>query len=196
MTLLGLIDGLALLCAFYPSIDSTPLMPTRSDDIAMGMCPAADQSETTLAKDSPVLISLPDTLYISVSTIPHAGQGVFALRPLPPATRFGPYAGVRTREPSEAARKSGRSWILPNGEWIDASEESSSNWMVKVNSWVGSGRRAPNLAVTLDDEMDVYYDVMEWIEVGEELLISYGHEYDTLLEQRRAKREERGPDEG
>lgn len=166
-------------------------LPEKPPDPALGECPSTDKEETALPEDSPVLSSLPPGLYISVSTIPHAGQGVFALRPVPPPTRFGPYAGVRTKEPSARARKSGLSWLLPGGEWIDASDESAANWMVKVNSWVGSGRQEPNLAVVLDEKMEIYYEVTEWIEVGEELLISYGHEYDTLLERRaKVKREE------
>jgi len=116
--------------------------PHQPDHRTMGVCYSPHTELPLLASTSqspsPVIATLPShLLYISASSIPNAGQGVFALVPLQPGAYFGPYAGMRTRNPTANTRRSGNSWMLHDGEWIDASDDRWANWMVKVNSWVG-----------------------------------------------------------
>ena len=53
--------------------------------------------------------TLPPGLAVRTSSIPNAGQGVFAKKAYPARTRFGPYEGKRLTDP-KVAQASGYSW--------------------------------------------------------------------------------------
>ena len=53
--------------------------------------------------------TLPQGLAVRTSSIPNAGQGVFASRAFPARSRFGPYQGKILTDPN-AAQVSGYSW--------------------------------------------------------------------------------------
>ena len=55
--------------------------------------------------------SLPENLYVKLSTIPEAGMGVFAKEKLEVNTRFGPYRGVKVlKEDLEEGRDTSYMW--------------------------------------------------------------------------------------
>ena len=55
--------------------------------------------------------SLPENLYVKLSTIPEAGMGVFAKEKLEVNTRFGPYRGVKVlKEDLEEGKDTSYMW--------------------------------------------------------------------------------------
>ena len=75
---------------------STIILPPQAPD------PKAGDSQRAVK-------TLQPGLAVRASSIPKAGQGVFATKAFPARTRFGPYQGKRLTDP-KVAQKSGYSW--------------------------------------------------------------------------------------
>lgn len=120
---------------------------------------------------------------IAPSTIPNAGQGVYAIDPIPKGAR-GTYRGVkRSLEKGDPYY----SWIIY--EWdestgeantskpsylVDAHNISQSNWTRFVNC--GLKKRLNNFDV--EQKFDkIYYYTLRDIKPGEEFFVDYGPDY-------------------
>ncbi|KAM4703203.1 histone-lysine N-methyltransferase PRDM7-like [Rhinophrynus dorsalis] len=124
------------------------------------------------------VLTLPHSLSIRISSIPHAGLGVWnEFTILQKGVHFGPYEGITTNDEEDAAI-SGYSWLITKGkkhyEYIDAKDEKRSNWMRYVNC--ARYEEEQNL-VAFQYQGKIYYRACRNILPFTELLVWYGEEY-------------------
>ena len=135
----------------------------------------------------------PAFIEISKSTLPGAGEGVFAAQRIQKGERLGQYLGNLTDKPGDYVFDT----KLPLGDGtlqIDGEDKATSNWTRYINTgtWEGVTTRDPNVefvhGVTdvpfefngeiVDMQTSVIFlRALRDIEPGEELFISYGAEY-------------------
>eukprot|EP00057_Strongylocentrotus_purpuratus_P029171 XP_011683645.1 PREDICTED: zinc finger protein 708-like [Strongylocentrotus purpuratus] len=138
----------------------------------------------TIIKDNPVpkgskdraRKTLPDGLGVKQSSIPGAGQGIFATKFIPKGYRFGPYDGDIVD--LETGYDSGYAWeICTEGKphhYVDSNSEQTGNWMRYINCARNEGEQ--NL-VAFQYLGDIYYRTFKPICPGRELLVYYGEQY-------------------
>ncbi|XP_063956495.1 histone-lysine N-methyltransferase PRDM9-like [Lytechinus pictus] len=123
-----------------------------------------------------VIKTLPDGLLVKQSSIPGAGQGVFATKFIPKGYRFGPYDGDIVD--LETGYDSGYSWeICTKGKphhYVDSNSELTGNWMRYINCARNEGEQ--NL-VAFQYLGEIYYRTFKPICPGRELLVYYGEQY-------------------
>ncbi|XP_078321500.1 uncharacterized protein LOC111115202 [Crassostrea virginica] len=121
--------------------------------------------------------TLPQGLSIRKSSIPNAGEGVFAEQFIPKRTQFGPYEGEIT-DNQEEAHETGYAWqIYKHGRpshFVNAFKEPISNWMRYVNC--ARSEFEQNL-VAFQHQGQIFYRSFKDIAAGTELLVWYGHDY-------------------
>ncbi|XP_063842598.1 uncharacterized protein LOC135090141 isoform X2 [Scylla paramamosain] len=126
-------------------------------------------------------LTTPWPLYVAVSHIPGAGEGVWTSAALPRGLVFGPYEGqlLRVKKNSKAA-DSGYAWHLQvksykkSKMYIDSVNKSISNWLRYVNC----ARDAMEMNLeAFQYKKDIYYITLREIESNSELLVWYGDEY-------------------
>lgn len=124
---------------------------------------------------------------IKTSTIPNAGEGVFALKHLKAKQPIGMYQG-RIITDADEVKKSKSKYIMEitlvgkntfdaDGQqlkhfWVDGSEEEGGNWTGKINH-----RRAPNVEFLQTGK----FITKRAIRPGEELFIDYGKDAEYFL---------------
>ena len=93
----------------------------QCDEFYNGECPThnfnivEDNGMEIGEKKPSAMKSLPENLYVKLSTIPEAGMGVFAKEKLEVNTRFGPYRGVKVlKEDLEEGRNTSYMWEVFN----------------------------------------------------------------------------------
>jgi len=112
---------------------------------------------------------------VGPSSIPNAGQGVFASRELPKGVVLGAYAGERLTLAEMDARypRGDARYVLDvRGVYLDAADPAHSNWTRYINSPHGTRLRA-NVAFRGSGSVVT----ARRIRSGEELLVSYGRCY-------------------
>nr|XP_022308109.1 zinc finger protein 626-like [Crassostrea virginica] len=121
--------------------------------------------------------TLPPGLSVRKSSIPDAGEGVFAEQFIPKRTQFGPYEGEIT-DNHEEAHETGYAWqIYKHGQpshFVNAFKEPLSNWMRYVNC--ARSEFEQNL-VAFQHRGHIFYRTFKDIPAGTELLVWYGHDY-------------------
>lgn len=126
------------------------------------------------------LDTVPAFLYVTQSSIPDAGLGVFTRIPLPAGACFGPYSGFLTG--SKRAERGGYAWQKIRLDWtlnwVDAKSFLFSNWMRYVNCprW----EEEQNM-VACYYYGQTYYYTYKPVPVDTELLIWYGESYARCL---------------
>ncbi|XP_030849723.1 probable histone-lysine N-methyltransferase PRDM7 [Strongylocentrotus purpuratus] len=138
----------------------------------------------TIIKDNPIAKgskdrarkTLPDGLVVKQSSIPGAGQGIFATKFIPKGYRFGPYDGDIVD--LETGYDSGYAWeICTEGKphhYVDSNSEQTGNWMRYINCARNEGEQ--NL-VAFQYLGQIYYRTFKPICPGRELLVYYGEQY-------------------
>ncbi|CAF1652130.1 unnamed protein product [Adineta ricciae] len=119
-----------------------------------------------------------DIVYISQSSLPNAGFGVFARRVIARLSFFGPYDGHRYGA-NPLQKMSIYSWQIPDqtGQikyYVDAIDPNKSNWLRYINC--PNTLRQQNL-ISFIYNNDIFYLAIRNIPAGEELLVYYGHSY-------------------
>ncbi|XP_041467346.1 histone-lysine N-methyltransferase PRDM9-like [Lytechinus variegatus] len=138
----------------------------------------------TIIKDNPIakgckdraIKTLPDGLMVKQSSIPGAGQGVFATKFIPKGYRFGPYEGDIVD--LETGYDSGYAWEICTESkahhYVDSNSELTGNWMRYINCARNEGEQ--NL-VAFQYLGEIYYRTFKPICPGRELLVYYGEQY-------------------
>ncbi|XP_063956894.1 zinc finger protein 724-like [Lytechinus pictus] len=138
----------------------------------------------TIIKDNPIpkgckdraMKTLPDGLLVKQSSIPGAGQGVFATKFIPKGYRFGPYEGDIVD--LETGYDSGYAWEICTESkahhYVDSNSELTGNWMRYINCARNEGEQ--NL-VAFQYLGEIYYRTFKPICPGRELLVYYGEQY-------------------
>ncbi|UJR19601.1 hypothetical protein I4U23_022735 [Adineta vaga] len=129
--------------------------------------------------DNYVLATIPsDTVYIGLSSIPNAGQGAFAARPIARLSYFGPYCCDKHNDSHYAAMSSYTWEVLDESgqimHYVDAAKFNKSNWLRYINC---ANTLAQQNLIAFITNGDVFYLVVRNISVGEELLVYYGNNY-------------------
>ncbi|XP_059148133.1 zinc finger protein 845-like isoform X1 [Physella acuta] len=122
--------------------------------------------------------TLPPGLMIKTSDIPGAGLGVFATRFFPAGTRFGAF-DVKKESSEQMAHGSEYCWEDGRpSHFVDASDSSVSNWMRFVNC----ARYDNEQCVTAyQHNGEMHYMALRDIDVGTEILVYYGNNYNRDL---------------
>jgi hypothetical protein len=119
------------------------------------------------------------TVFFDCSTIPGAGVGAFARRPLTKGKPFTSYTGKHiTKAEFEALEAEGKAsrytYEMKDGSYVDAGDYRVSGWARYINC-VGPGQ-SPNVVV-IEEDGEILVIPTRNIEVGEELLSDYGDTY-------------------
>eukprot|EP00794_Sanderia_malayensis_P019464 gene19464-21387_t len=146
-----------------------PLVPVEDNKV----------DEAMLTVETKARASLPSSLQIKSSSIPHAGLGVFACEEIEPGVRFGPYQGKKVQKGSARdGRDTSYMWeIMRDGDvhyYIDGKDENVGNWLRFINC---ARNEVEQNLVAYQYYNEIYYRAYKKIGVGKELLVWYGDDY-------------------
>ncbi|XP_057290542.1 PR domain zinc finger protein 5-like isoform X2 [Hydractinia symbiolongicarpus] len=145
-----------------------------------GYCTIHGNPMDSLPKTKAVL-SLPSSMSIQTSSIPHAGLGVFALTTFEVGSLFGPMDGEKLSARDHAQRGNNPYvWEVYEenrksiSHFLDCMDEGKSNWMRFINC--ARFEEEQNLIAEQYDKL-LFYKTYKKVLPGQELLVWYGNAY-------------------